>query len=82
MSENLTDKLAKGDEDLINILVGSGISCASCQKNPNGNTTGFICENGFCSFPKLNLCMHWRERRTEAELREHIKYCETLETEG
>lgn len=81
MSMSLTEKLAKGDDDLINVLVGSGISCATCYKNTNHNTDGFICGDKWCSFPPLNLCLKWRESRTEKELLEHIAMAEGLEKE-
>lgn len=61
----MSEVLFEGKEDLITILVSSGISCKTCYKNRKGlgfEDGGFLCEEGFCSCPEINLCMKWRQR--------------------
>lgn len=69
----LTEVLWEGEKDLITILVSSGINCKTCYINTQGrgwSDGGFICrraerESVFCSCPELNLCLDWRQRKTE-----------------
>ena len=65
----LSEKLWLGDEDLIGVLVASGISCKSCYVNKDGIgfPNCFSCdkENVFVGCPEMSVCMQWRQRKEE-----------------
>ena len=71
---SLVDVLASGDMDLLDVLVRSGISCRSCIHNPKRQES-ILCEHSdqsncvLVSCTALSCCMHWRENRTDDEIR-------------
>ena len=70
----LTKALSRGEEDLMKILVSSGISCWTCYKNKEHKgwgEGGFYCEieNTFAAAPELSVCLKWREDRTEEQIK-------------
>lgn len=69
----LTEALSSG-EDLMRILVSSGISCWTCKENPEH--LGFKEGGHYCSktkeiaaCPELSVCLHWREGRTLEQIK-------------
>ena len=65
----LSQKLAKGDDKLINVLVGCGINCVNCKHNKEKKTWsdgGLVCNNKFVSAPEITVCMDWIEGRPNA----------------
>ena len=69
--KNLTDVLAEGKKDLLEVLINCGISCRSCYKNKQHkgwDNGGLTCGDKFISAPELSCCMEWREARSEEEL--------------
>ena len=78
----LSDVLALGKEDLLQVLVTCGISCRSCYKNAEHKgwiDGGITCGEKFISAPELSCCMEWREGRTESEIKEGPKLYERLD---
>ena len=64
----LTEVLAEGELDLIDILVSSKINCKTCYKfkeNDPEKYPGFggFCEDMFTNWPEISLCLHWRQRK-------------------
>lgn len=70
----LSEVLALGEEDLLDVLVGCGISCRTCYKNKGQkgwDDGGIICDtdNSFVSAPELSVCLKWREGLSEEQRR-------------
>lgn len=64
MKEKLTDVLARGDEDLMTVLVSSRINCVTCAHNKGRCIfEAFACDKlgGFVTAPGITVCMKWRE---------------------
>ena len=69
----LSEKLWEGDVDLYNVLISSGINCATCFRNENGvdkigklaYTMGMTCPSRgeYVSCPGLTVCFEWRQKK-------------------
>lgn len=59
MKRPMAEVLAEGKEDLITILVSSGINCVTCQFFEGD----MACEKGVViGCAEINLCFKWRQK--------------------